>query len=130
MTAQREAIYDVLCAASGHPTAEELFMLVRERVPGISLATVYNTLEMLVNTGLAVKISGEGPARYDTMCTPHGHTRCMHCSTVEDVPDAVVSALGADLSLPAGFIPWSVSVEVKGICAECARQGAEASTDA
>ncbi|HOF88895.1 MAG TPA: transcriptional repressor, partial [Armatimonadota bacterium] len=64
MTAQRAAVYAALCAASGHPTAEELFFAVRGHLPGISLATVYNTLDTLVDGGLAVKIPGDGAARY------------------------------------------------------------------
>ena len=121
MTAQRAAVYEALCDAPGYPTAEELFFAVRDRLPGISLATVYNTLETLVDGGLAVKIPGEGAARFDPVCTPHGHTRCAACGTLGNLPDRDLSAVLAEIPLPSGFQAHAVTMEVEGVCADCAR---------
>jgi len=124
MTAQRAAVYEALCAMSGHPTAEDLFFAVRDRLPGISLATVYNTLETLVDGGLAVRIPGEGAARYDPVCSPHGHTRCAVCGTLGNLPERDFTSVVSDIPLPAGFQARAVMMEVEGVCAACAGQTA------
>jgi Fur family peroxide stress response transcriptional regulator len=125
MTAQRAAVYEALCQAPEHPTAEALFFAVRDRLPGISLATVYNTLETLVDGGLAVKILGEGAARYDSLCAPHGHTRCAACHALTDLPEGEIATLVAGVKLPPGFVPRTVSMEIEGLCANCAATDAE-----
>jgi Fe2+ or Zn2+ uptake regulation protein len=124
MTAQRAAVYEALCGAADHPTAEALFFAVRDRLPGISLATVYNTLETLVEGGLAVKILGEGAARYDPVCAPHGHTRCAACGILANLPERDIATVLAGVPLPTGFVARSVTMEVDGLCADCA-DGAE-----
>jgi len=76
-TRQRQVVYATLAAAAGHPTADELYAAVRRRDPGISLATVYNTLETLTRRGLcrrlAVPGSAAGAARYDAVMDEHAH---------------------------------------------------------
>jgi len=121
MTTQRTAVYEAPCASKDHPTAEELYLELRGRLPHISLATVYNNLEMLVEAGMAIKLTGERSARYDAVCMPHAHARCLRCGTVQDLPLNTAAALQA-LALPSGFIPSSVTVDVEGECAECARR--------
>ncbi|MBT8396976.1 MAG: transcriptional repressor, partial [Gemmatimonadetes bacterium] len=65
-TEQRAAVYRFLSGTTTHPNADEVFRMVRAEVPGISLATVYKSLETLVNCGLAKKLTySDGSARYD-----------------------------------------------------------------
>jgi Fe2+ or Zn2+ uptake regulation protein len=88
-TQQRLAVYDQLCQASNHPTAEQVFQSVRSRVPRISLATVYKALEALVAIGAATKLTagvGENSARYDARRGLHYHFRCLRTGTVCDLP--------------------------------------------
>ncbi|RMH19022.1 MAG: transcriptional repressor [Gammaproteobacteria bacterium] len=89
-TKQRRAIYKALCGHCGHPTADELYQAVKSRVEGISLATVYNTLEALCCAGLAYKLSGcggNGSTRYDAAGEDHLHLRCRKTGQVADAPD-------------------------------------------
>lgn len=75
-TRQRERIYAALVCAKNHPTAEELFLTVRSAEPGLSLATVYNTLEAFTACGLVRRIAcprGSGPCRYDATTGDHVH---------------------------------------------------------
>ncbi len=90
-TKQRAEIFDALAETASHPTAEELYWLVKQRQPrlGLSLATVYNTLDALCAVSLCRKLpptSSEGGARYDADLHEH-----LHVSTddgkVLDVPD-------------------------------------------
>jgi Fe2+ or Zn2+ uptake regulation protein len=87
LTPQRLAVYDALCHADGHPTAEEVCRRVRGSIPTISLATVYKALEALAAAGLAAKLSAEdGTARFDARRDDHYHLRCLRSGTVEDLP--------------------------------------------
>ncbi|MDZ4821723.1 MAG: transcriptional repressor [Planctomycetota bacterium] len=86
-TEQRGEVWNTLSKAEGHPTAEQVYSAVRERVPQISLATVYNALEALVEAGLAAKITnGDGSARYDCCADDHYHLRDVATGEVRDMP--------------------------------------------
>lgn len=93
-TRQRKAIYEALRQSREHPTADELFRSVCPRGScedsGISLATVYNTLEAFCQAGIAHKLPGagdNGSARYDAVRGNHLHLRCQRSGAVADVPD-------------------------------------------
>jgi Fur family peroxide stress response transcriptional regulator len=84
------AVYEALAASRAHPTADDLHRLVVDTDAGISLATVYNTLEALCQAGIAHKLPGageNGSARYDAARDNHLHLRCRQTGTVTDVPD-------------------------------------------
>lgn len=120
-TEQRAAVYRFLSRTVSHPTADEVFLAVRGAIPGISLATVYKSLETLVGCGLASKLTyGDGSARYDGRTDPHHHARCLGCDRVIDVPgtlperDIEVLRRGAG-----GFSVTGFRLELLGYCAEC-----------
>lgn len=71
-TRQRAAVYTYLECVDDHPTAEEVYRAVRQKLPRISLATVYNALEAMVSAHLATKLSyGDGSSRYDCRGEEH-----------------------------------------------------------
>jgi Fe2+ or Zn2+ uptake regulation protein len=85
-TPQRGSVYEYLCRAAHHPTAEEVYHGVKATIPKISLATVYKALEALVASHLATKLSGgDASARYDARSEPHYHLRCLRSGTVQDL---------------------------------------------
>ncbi len=87
-TSQRKGLYKALAANTGHPTAEQLYYEVSGHIPGMSLATVYNTLEAFCSAHLAQKLPGQGGStRYDACVHNHLHTRCEKSGAVHDVPD-------------------------------------------
>lgn len=103
-TRQRAVIYDALRATQAHPTADELLGFVRSAEPGLSLATVYNTLEVLAEHGLVHRIAsprGNGPSRYDADLGRHLHVT-LPDGRVLDLPDeiaeSILDAIPADLS--------------------------------
>jgi Fe2+ or Zn2+ uptake regulation protein len=123
-TEQRAAVYRFLSSSTSHPNADEVFREVRNHVPGISLATVYKSLETLVSCGLAAKLTySDGSARYDARTDPHHHARCVMCGTVMDVPgsfsDCELDALGRELE---GFSVTGYRLELTGFCSRCAPQ--------
>ncbi|MCC7408355.1 MAG: transcriptional repressor [Phycisphaeraceae bacterium] len=128
-TRQRQAIYEALAATKEHPTADDLFRMVSPRAPGLSLATVYNTLEAFCEAGLAMRIAstsngkrGMGSARYDATVDNHLHLRCQQTGAVADVPeeisqrllDRIPSELLAELEAKLGFKVEQVQIEFIG----------------
>jgi Fur family peroxide stress response transcriptional regulator len=117
-TKQRELIYSALSASRAHPTAEELFRVVRADEPGLSLATVYNTLDTFVARGLARKIpsqAGNGPSRYDADTEPHAHV-LLEDGSIVDVPDELARRIGGDLDADlAALIADRLGIEITGV---------------
>jgi len=86
-TRQRVALFDALRDCVTHPTAEELFQMVGNRSPGLSRATVYNTLDTLCESGLARRLATDGGAsRFDADTEDHLHVRMRGTSKIVDVP--------------------------------------------
>jgi Fur family peroxide stress response transcriptional regulator len=120
-TEQRAAVYRFLSSTTSHPNADEVFQEVRGQVPGISLATVYKSLETLVNCGLATKLTySDGSARYDARMDPHHHARCISCGRVMDVSGQLreeeLETLARGLD---GFSVLGYRLELTGFCGGC-----------
>lgn len=126
-TEQRAAVYRFLSGTETHPTADEVFLSVRSEVPGISLATVYKSLETLVGCGLASKLGyADGSARYDGRTDPHHHARCVTCGRVFDVSGHISAdqleklRQGVDAITVTGY-----RLEFTGFCPDCGAESAE-----
>jgi Fur family peroxide stress response transcriptional regulator len=124
-TEQRCAVFRFLSSTDIHPSADEVFLAVRKELPGISLATVYKSLETLVGCGLAVKLTySDGSARYDGRTDPHHHARCLRCGKVTDMAgdftDEQVRGFQAHAE---GFLVTGYRLELSGYCPSCAPQG-------
>jgi Fe2+ or Zn2+ uptake regulation protein len=120
-TDQRAAVFRLVARSRVHPTAEDVFLGVQAEVPGISLATVYKSLETLVNCGLAKKLTPpEGSARFCGRTDPHHHARCLACGGVSDVPGELGEAeLTALRSQANGFHLLGYDLELTGYCSDC-----------
>jgi len=95
-TRQRRAIYTALTATRCHPTADELYRSVQSQLPGVSLATVYNTLEAFCDAGLIAKMPDagtNGSARYDAHAEHHTHLRDRQTGRIADAPDDLSAML-------------------------------------
>lgn len=120
MTRQRAVILEELRKVKSHPTADEVYSIVRERLPRISLGTVYRNLDFLADTGQILKLEAAGSTkRFDGDTSWHQHVRCIHCGRIGDVmtPQPVPSfdSLSVD-----GFHIVGARVEYDGICDSCA----------
>ena len=124
-TEQRATVYRHLAGTDIHPTADEVFLAVRRDLRGISLATVYKSLETLVGCGLAVKLSySDGSARYDGRTDPHHHARCLVCGRVSDIPGEVAAReIDALSSRATGFTITGYRLELSGYCTACVPEG-------
>ena len=120
-TEQRAAVYRFLSGTTSHPNADEVFQNVRHEIPGISLATVYKSLETLVTCGLASKLTySDGSARYDARMDPHHHARCVSCGCVMDVSGQLGEEELRVLAMPLdGFSVLGYRLELTGFCSAC-----------
>jgi Fur family peroxide stress response transcriptional regulator len=121
VTPQRIAIFKELVLAEDHPSPEMLHKRLKKAMPAMSLATVYKTLDVLEQLGLAEEVSPVGDVkRYDGNERRHHHLVCTRCKRVTDFYDPSFDALAAPRRL-GGFAPQTVTVQIKGLCAECSR---------
>jgi Fe2+ or Zn2+ uptake regulation protein len=120
VTSQRLVLFRVLGELGRHASAEEIARVASERLPGLSLPTVYATLELFEGLGLVHRVDAGGPAAlFDPRTDPHAHFACRRCGAVTDLeaglhaPDAEAAARAA------GAAPERVEVVVRGLCADC-----------
>ena len=116
-TEQRKVVYDVLLKKRDHPTADEVFARVRSAMPAtpISLATVYNCLETLVQCNLVRQVNFErGPTRYCPNLLPHAHFHDEQTGSIHDIdlPASLIEQAGA--VLPPGYEAKSVEIVFRG----------------
>ncbi len=123
VTTQRLLIHQTLVELGHHVGAEELLAAVSERLPNVSLPTVYASLEALEEAGLVRRVAaGRGRALYDSRPVDHHHLVCRRCGAVEDL-DANVSLEGAVSSARGrGFAVDGAEVVVHGLCARCSAE--------
>jgi Fur family transcriptional regulator, peroxide stress response regulator len=120
LTHQRLEIVRVLVADETHPDVETVYQAVRERVPTISLDTVYRTLATLTERGLITRVLfTPGPARYDPNPARHHHFVCTRCGLVRDVEDPDLDAVRATAEVARIGRPDAVTVQFRGVCAAC-----------
>ena len=119
-TRQRQIILDELCKLKSHPTADELFHIVRKEMPRISLGTVYRNLELLCRCGKIQKIEVGGvQKRFDGNAGIHYHIRCTSCNRVDDIEmdtDNGIEKMAAKIS---GYDVVRHHTEFAGVCPEC-----------
>ncbi len=122
MTYQREVILEELRRLKTHPTADELYALVKNRMPRISRATVYRNLEQLSEAGMVVKLLGTGnQRRFDGNTQKHAHIHCIKCGRIADMPcaDQIDGEPDKELKDTCGYTVIGRQVEYIGICPEC-----------
>jgi Fe2+ or Zn2+ uptake regulation protein len=120
VTSQRLVIGRILRELDRHVTAEEVLRRAGERLPGVSLPTVYATLDLLADLGVARRVSVGGPVLYDPRTEDHAHLRCRVCGSVEDLGLTLDAAPALAAARAAGFLPDTAEVVVEGTCARCA----------
>jgi Fe2+ or Zn2+ uptake regulation protein len=119
LTPQRRAIIQALLEHDSHPTAEQIFTRVRQEMPDLSHATVYNTLHELVEMDVLRELDlGLGERHYDLTTGDHAHLICLGCGRVEDVPcDCEATALLPEHTH--GFHVLGCDVIFRGYCPAC-----------
>lgn len=123
LTKQRKLVLDTLCSTTKHPTAEEIYNLLKEEHPEISLGTVYRNLNVLCEQGLVQKIAGEFSCdRFDATVTPHYHFYCEECGNLYDLEIPYAEELDQKIQGQYKHQVESHSMTFRGTCADCAEK--------
>ncbi len=119
MTKNGQMILDIINHCTYHPTAEQIFLELKNKNPKVVLATVYNNLASLTNQGKIRKLQGmDGPDRYDSIIR-HDHLVCTECGnitdyTFEDLTHKISDALGVSID--------SYDLKINYVCDACKRK--------
>jgi len=133
-TTPREAVLNVLSKKTGHLSADEVFFLVREKYRGIGLATIYRTLDLLVQMGIVQKFDfGDGRARYELVLDSktHHHLICGECGRVVDYGTLskeelmFVQELEKEAGKRHNFEIDSHRIDFFGLCDECKEKSSQ-----
>jgi len=120
---QRQVIMEELSRLKTHPTASDLYEVVRKRIPNISIGTVYRNLEFLTEAGKVRKLTLVGEqARFDGDISDHLHIRCDECGRVDDFDfETAKSAVKCPEYLQ-GYKILGCRIEFQGICPDCLKK--------
>ena len=119
-TVQRRRILEGVLSRDDHPTADQVFEVVRKRLPDLAMPTVYRTLEYLVRVGVITKACHTGRAtRYDPRIDLHHHLVCLQCSRLIDFEDAGLDRLTIPETAHVGFEVTDFRVQLRGSCRTC-----------
>jgi len=120
MTLQRRIMLEELRSTDCHPTAAQVYKAVRERIPRISLGTIYRNLDVLVKAGLIQKLESAGSEkRFDGTTENHYHVRCVSCGRVGDLSGSQSSELEIAVQEKTDYEIIGYWLEYTGLCPEC-----------
>jgi len=120
LTKQRRAVLQVIREADAHLTAIEVFQHARSLMPGISFATVYNSLRYLKNEGMIGEVRfGADCTRYDRKLERHDHALCNVCGKLVDIKLSMPDALIKEAARRSKFEPGSIELTLRGRCPDC-----------
>ena len=128
LTTQRQIILEELGKVTSHPTANEVYDMVRKRLPRIGLGTVYRNLELMADSGIILKLEvGGTQKRFDATVAPHYHVRCTSCGKVDDIDIEVQSKINQLAENACNYLILGHHIEFSGVCPKCSEEKKESS---
>ena len=124
-TAQRRLVTEVFFRSEDHLSIEDLLSIVRKDDPKVGYATVYRTLKLLKESGLAYERNfGDGVSRYEVAHEDehHDHLICVECGLIVEFEDEAIETLQESLATSHGFVLRSHTHELYGVCADCQKK--------
>ena len=126
LTTQRQIILEELGKVTCHPTANEVYDMVRKRLPRIGLGTVYRNLELMADSGVILKLEvGGTQKRFDATVAPHYHIRCSSCGKVDDVHIEVQQQINELAKSASNYEILGHHIEFSGVCIDCQESAQE-----
>ena len=123
ITPQRVAMLEFLASVHTHPTAEEIFKALTKEDPQVSVATVYNNLNLFIKEGVVKELTyGDSASRYDFDLGQHYHAVCDVCGKVVDLYYPVLEDVEKAAEQLTGFKVRGHRMEVYGVCPECQKK--------
>lgn len=121
-TRQRDIILDCFLSTRQHISVEELYLKIKAAHPGIGSATVYRTLKLFVEAGLAREVLlHDGQTRYEHVMAGehHDHLVCTSCNAIIEFENETIEQLQDEIAARHGFMIRSHKLEIYGLCANC-----------
>lgn len=121
-TRQRDVILDIFLSTHEHLSVEELYLKVKASHPGVGQATVYRTLKLFVDAGLAREMTlPDGQTRYEHQLAGehHDHLICTRCNRIIEFEDATIEQLQQEIAQRHGFLLTGHKMQLCGICPAC-----------
>jgi Fur family ferric uptake transcriptional regulator len=121
-TRQREIILDAFLSSGRHISIEDLYLKLRAKHPSIGYATVYRTLKLFAESGIAREIHfGDGQTRYEParQGEHHDHLVCTRCGTIEEFENEAIEKLQDEVASERGFLIEKHKLELYGLCPNC-----------
>ena len=123
-TPQRTAVLEYLDSTDTHPSAAEVYSALKQRYPGLSFATVYNTLDLLVGMGYISVLGdiGDNQAHFDSNIVPHANLVCVRCHSITDIHSPHLENLGTFITQESGFEVVNSRILYYGLCPVCQQE--------
>ena len=123
-TAQRDYIADIFFKSNTHISLDELLKKVKRKTPNIGYATVYRTMKLLTDSGLAIaRQFGDGQTRYENLPEDghHDHMICIKCSKIAEFQNQKIELLQSEMAKKLGFTVVNHKLELYGYCPACTK---------
>ena len=126
LTPQRLALLKIIARAEGHPSAERIYELIKKDFPTTSLATIYNTLNLLKDMGEVLELNFDNlGSRYDgNKPYPHPHVICLACGQILDSEFMAMAGVALEMAQKTGFQITHYHLNFFGLCPECQQKKA------
>ncbi|MDD2310738.1 MAG: transcriptional repressor [Desulfuromonadaceae bacterium] len=124
-TRQRDIILDIFLSTHQHISVEDLYFKVKSSNPGVGHATVYRTLKLFVECGLAREVLFyDGQTRYEHVVAGehHDHLVCTNCNSIVEFENETIEMLQNEIAARHGFQIKGHKLEIYGLCSSCRRQ--------
>ena len=123
LTVQRRDVLRAVLERDDHPTVDQIFESVKERIPGLSRTTVYRVLETLCHLGVLRRLHHPGATvRFDGKTTRHHHLVCRLCHRVIDIESKKFDTIELSSGQRKGFLVEDYTVHFHGVCQQCRRE--------
>ncbi len=120
LTSQRRAVLEALKEAKGHPSAEDIYLIVKKKNPRVALGTVYQALSILEEIGVVgSKHWSESPTRYDLNVEPHLDIRCAGCGEVSEISGVELGELEMNIRENTPYEVTRTTMVIEGLCPSC-----------
>jgi len=122
VTMQRRVILEAVLLREDHPSADQIFDIVKEKIPQVSRTTIYRVLDTLVELGSIRRVCQTGSVRFDGKVDRHHHLLCTQCGKILDLHDTKLNEISVPDQEMQGFLVDDFSVHFSGICPDCQKQ--------